>query len=213
MCSRFTGVDWEEVVGHYRAAAPEDNALMMEYDGQELFGYDHPYSYIITALDPTAVKVAEWGLLPSWAKDKKLQNNSLNARIESLTEKPMFRDSINNRCLIPARSFFEHHWTDLNKKSCPKIKYEITAKGRDMFCFAGLYSVWNGKITFTIITTDANELMSFVHNHKLRMPVILKPEDEAAFLSGAPMESFALPYQVELEATPEHQAPAQMALF
>lgn len=213
MCSRFTGVNWEEVVGHYRAAAPDDNALMLEYDGHELFGYDHPNSYIITAMDPTVIIIAEWGLLPSWAKDKKLQNNSLNARIESLKEKPMFRDSINNRCLIPARSFFEHHWTDLSRPKCAKVKYEIKVKNRDLFCFAGLFSVWQGKTTFTIITTEANELMAEVHNHKKRMPVILKPEDELAFLEGAHLENFQFPYQVTLEAVPEHPTEQQMSLF
>ncbi|WP_116787645.1 SOS response-associated peptidase [Flavobacterium psychrotrophum] len=213
MCSRFVGVDWEAVVGFYRASAPGDLALLSEYDGQELFGYDHPDSFIITQLNPAVVMVAQWGLLPSWAKDNKLQNKSLNARVETLHEKVMFKQSMNNRCLVPATAFFEHQWTNLEKKNCAKIKHIIKVKDREMFCFAGLYSIWQGKATFTIVTTDANELMAEVHNTKLRMPIILKPEDEAAWLSGTPVENFALPYQVELVAEPILPEPEPGLLF
>jgi len=213
MCSRFVGVDWEAVVGFYRAAAPGDLALLAEYDGQELFGYDHPEAFIITQLNPAIARVANWGLLPAWALDNKLQKNTLNGRIETLHEKPMFRDSINNRCLVPASAFFEHKWSDLNKKNCTKVKHLIKVKDREMFCFAGLYSEWKGKLTFTIVTTDANELMSEVHNSKLRMPVILKPEDEAAWLAGVPVSQFALPYQVELVAEPILPPPNPGELF
>jgi len=202
MCVRFIGVDWEAVVGFYHAVAPGDHALLREYDGQELFGYDHPEAIILTGLNPRVAQLAQWGLLPGWAKDRALQKNSLNARVETLGEKAMFRDSVQNRCLVPASAFFEHQWTDLNKKNCPKIKHIIKAKGRDTFCFAGLYSTWQGKLTFTIVTTDANSIMAEVHNTKLRMPIILKPEDEEAWLAGAPAEDYALPYQVDLEALP-----------
>jgi len=213
MCGLFDGVIWEDIVGEYQAVAPEDHALLLEYDGQQLFGYSHPDVAIITALNPAIVHAASWGLLPSWAKDKTLQKNSLNARIESLDEKPMFRNSLNNRCIIPARGFYEWQWTDLNKKNCKKVKYHIKVKDREIFAFAGLYSVYKGQYTFTIVTTDANELMEKVHNHKKRMPVILKKEDEISWLNGADIDLFALPYQVELEAVPEEPVAEQISLF
>lgn len=149
-----------------------------------------------------AVELCQWGLLPFWAKDTALAKNTLNARIETLKEKPSFRGSINNRCLVLANKFYEWQWLD--EKGKVKQKYEIGAKGQIM-SFAGLYSDWTDKTTgevirtYTIVTTEANELMAEIHNTKKRMPVILTPETENEWMSGADTLLFARP-EVDLEA-------------
>lgn len=152
-----------------------------------------------------AVELCQWGLLPFWAKDTALAKNTLNARIETLKEKPSFRGVVNNRCLVLAKSFYEWKWLDEKGKS--KQKYEIGQQGQDIMCFAGLFSDWTDKATgemirtFTIVTTEANELMAEIHNTKKRMPVILTERTEKEWLAGADTLSFARP-DVNLAANP-----------
>ena len=149
-------------------------------------GFAHPQLPVITAQSPEKIQFYEWGLLPSWAKDKKFQASTLNARFESLHEKPSFRNILNNRCIIPAEAFVEWQWVDPKGKE--KIKYLLKIDKNPIFAFAGLWSEWSepttGKLfpTFTIITTEANELMARIHNTKKRMPIILLPESEQDWL-------------------------------
>lgn len=139
-------------------------------------GLQHPDTPVITNLEPQSIQLFQWGLIPFWAKDKSIQKNTLNARLETLHEKPSFRKSMQNRCLILADGFFEWQWLDTKGKQ--KQKYLITLPDESLFAFAGLYNTWvdkeTGEIvkTYTIITTAANELMSRIHNTKKRMPVI-----------------------------------------
>ncbi len=164
-------------------------------------GFEHPKVAIITNEN---IFNAEWGLLPNWAKDKALQKSTLNARVETLAEKPSFKNCINNRCLIPASGFFEWQWMD--EKGKQKEKYFIQVHEQSLFAFAGLFSDWLDKSTgemirtCTIITTQANELMSQIHNTKQRMPIILKPQDESDWLTGKAHQQFAYPYQSQLIA-------------
>ena len=153
-------------------------------------GFAHPQMPIITNDSPQVIQPSEWGLLPAWSIDRKFGNNTLNAKIETIAEKPSFKPSINKRCLIPASGFFEWRWLDEMGKH--KQKYFMSMAGEEIFCFAGLWNEWTEpntqhKIhTFTILTTEANEAMAFVHNSKKRMPVILRPEVENKWLqSGA----------------------------
>jgi len=123
----------------------------------------------------------QWGLVPHWAKDITATHRPINARAESLAEKPMFRDLLKSqRCLVPASGFFEwkHEWGH-------KIPFYIHVKDDPVFGFAGLYDVWRNPAgttlkTYTIITTTPNELMAPIHN---RMPVILRQDDEMRWLS------------------------------
>ncbi len=127
-----------------------------------------------------------WGLIPKWAKDPSIGSRLINARAETLAEKPSFRGGFKyKRCLIPADGFYE--W-----KSQPgaktKTPYFIHMKDRQPFAFAGLWDEWNapdgGTIrSATIITTEPNKLMATLHN---RMPVILNPADYAQWLDPAP---------------------------
>ena len=120
-----------------------------------------------------------WGLIPSWAKDPKIGVQCINARAETISEKPSFREAFQKRrCLVPADGFWE--WEMIGKK---KIPWKFARPDNEEFCMAGLWESWidEGKPleTFTIITTSPNGLVSPVHD---RMPVILTPEAGEAWL-------------------------------
>ena len=122
-----------------------------------------------------------WGLVPSWAKDPKIGIQCINARAETISEKPSFREAFQKRrCLVPADGFWE--WETIGKK---KIPWKFTRPDGEEFCLAGLWESWmdEGKPleTFTIITTSPNGLVSPVHN---RMPVILSPNEAEIWLEG-----------------------------
>ena len=164
--------------------------------------FQFPYTPIITAKESSRIQLFQWGLIPPWAKNDEIQKNTLNARLETIQEKPSFKYVLENRCLIPADAFFEWQWLDPKGKE--KQKYQINLPDESLFSFAGLYNQWvdpnSGEIknTYTILTTEANELMSIIHNSKKRMPVILNPNDEIKWLSGT-LQSFN---DIDLVATP-----------
>lgn len=118
-----------------------------------------------------------WGLVPFFAKDAKIGFSTVNARAESVTTSPTFREAMKRRrCLVPATGFYE--WQKIGKKG--KQPWTIELTNGDIFAFAGLWDRWKDRITgsvletYTIITTDPNELVQPLHD---RMPVILSPSD------------------------------------
>jgi putative SOS response-associated peptidase YedK len=122
-----------------------------------------------------------WGLIPSWAKDKKLSASLINARADTVASKPAFRAAFKRRrCLILADGFYE--WRQGEKKA-PKQPYHFRRKDGEPLAFAGLWERWAGEEpaieSCTIITTDANNLVRPLHN---RMPVILESKDHARWL-------------------------------
>ena len=127
--------------------------------------------------------LVRWGLIPSWADDPKIGSGLINARAESVATKPAFRSALRKkRCLIPADGFYE--WKAIPSQKT-KQPYLITVKDQPVFAFAGLWEHWTSPEgqrldTCTIITTDANELMSSVHD---RMPVILDRTDYDRWLN------------------------------
>jgi putative SOS response-associated peptidase YedK len=130
-----------------------------------------------------------WGLVPSWAKDPALGFKMINARAETLAEKPAYKTSLQRfRCLIPADGFYE--WQARPGQS--KRPFHITRGDGQLFAFAGLWSVWHrGEPdelrTCTIVTTTANQRMASLHD---RMPVILARDAEATWLDpGTPIEA------------------------
>jgi putative SOS response-associated peptidase YedK len=157
-------------------------------------GFTFPHTPVITNKESDLIQEFYWGLIPSWAKEESIRAYTLNARIETIKEKPSFKGSVNNRCLIIADGFYEWQWLD--KKGTKKQKYQLTIPNDEVFAFAGLYSNWvdksTGEIrnTYTIVTTEANALMSEIHNNKKRMPIILSPEREQIWLSGEEIENF-----------------------
>jgi putative SOS response-associated peptidase YedK len=124
-----------------------------------------------------------WGLIPHWAAAPSIGNRMINARAENLTELPSFKLLVDRRrCIIPADGFYE--W---RKKGKCKLPMWVHLKDKEPFALAGLWDVWRkpdgGKVeSFTIITTEPNELVRPVHN---RMPVILRPEDEEQWLDAS----------------------------
>ncbi len=146
-------------------------------------GFQHPRLFIYTDKAPYEPTVATWGLVPHWVKDriqqKKIWNNTLNARGETIFEKPAFRTAATNyRCIIYVDGFYEHH--HFKGKTYP---YFIHKKDGNPIVFAGLWSQWNDPdtgeqlCTFSIVTTEANPMIAKIHNNpKLqgpRMPLIL----------------------------------------
>jgi putative SOS response-associated peptidase YedK len=148
----------------------------------------------------------QWGLIPQMAKEPERSLHPINAKAETLSEKPLFRGLLQNRrCLVPASGFYE--W---KKEGTRKIPFYIRLKDTPLFAFAGLYDVWYdanslAHPSYTLVTTQANELVAPLHD---RMPVILKRVDEERWLTGdapAPdeMKKILGPYPAgEMEAYP-----------
>lgn len=123
-----------------------------------------------------------WGLIPSWAKDAGIGNKMINARGESLSQKPAFRTLVKSRrCLVPATGFFE--WKKTGKIKQP---YRIHPSNEGLFAFAGLWDSWrdaNNQVieSFTIITGRPNSLVQPIHD---RMPAIIAPDQYERWLTG-----------------------------
>lgn len=126
--------------------------------------------------------ILRWGLIPFWAKDSKIGCSTINAKSETVTASPAFREAMKRRrCLVPAEWFYEWQKTGANAKQ----PYAIGLRDGSLFAFAGLWETWKDKAndrvleTYTVLTTDPNELMEPIHN---RMPVILAPKDYQRWL-------------------------------
>lgn len=132
-------------------------------------------------LDGREAKWLKWGLVPSWAKDTAIGARMINARSETVTEKPSFREAFKKRrCIIPADGFYE--WQRTGGK---KLPFFFQMKDERPFGFAGLWERWQGVDkelveSCTILTTRANEVLMPVHD---RMPVILHPDDYELWLN------------------------------
>jgi putative SOS response-associated peptidase YedK len=135
---------------------------------------------IIIRQSPNQAVLMKWGLIPFWAKDPRIGYRNINARSETVAVKPTFRKALRTqRCLVPANGFYE--WKRVEKEKYP---YHLSLINEETFSLAGLFDVWRdaeGKEikTFTIITTEPNELMEPIHD---RMPVILKRAEETRWL-------------------------------
>ncbi|MCL4161065.1 UNVERIFIED_CONTAM: hypothetical protein GTU68_005392, partial [Idotea baltica] len=123
---------------------------------------------------------AFWGLIPSWAKDKSFASHTFNARSETLSEKPSFKNAYKSqRCLIPGTAYYEWEKVIDNGKTVGKQPYWIGKKDQSLLAFAGLYEHWTDPETgvlltsCTVITRDAFPKIKHIHT---RMPVILPPE-------------------------------------
>jgi putative SOS response-associated peptidase YedK len=157
---------------------------------------------IITNAVPGQIQLVSWGLVPSWSRDPATGPKPINARAETLAEKPSFRQLLaRRRCLVLADSFYEWQVTERGK-----IPHRILLQNEEPFAFAGLWDEWldrnTGEVrpTFTIITTEPNAMMAKLHN---RMPVILpSPDAEQAWLADdlapAAHQQLLVPYATEL---------------
>src|SRR5512136_1289526 len=165
MCGRFTLVSpYVAVTERFHAAAPLD--LRPRYNiapGQDVF--------CVIRDGENRIERLRWGLIPFWAKDPAIGNRLINARAETVAEKPSFKSAFaKRRCLVVADGFYE--WRPAGKR---KVPVYICLKSKKPFGFAGLYETWktpegNELRTCTIVTTEANDLVRPIHD---RMPVIL----------------------------------------
>ena len=141
-----------------------------------------------------------WGLIPSWAKDKSIGSRMINARAETVAEKPSFRSALRRRrCLILADGFYE--WQRVGKSKKPMM---VVMRSGEPLAFAGLWETWRdpeGTVipSCTIITTTPNDLLRLIHN---RMPVILPREIEDFWLDDsvddpAALTSILIPYPAD----------------
>ncbi len=128
-------------------------------------------AYVITSREHPKLHAMQWGLIPHWAKDAQGGIALINARMETLSEKPSFKEAIKHqRCLVLMDSFYE--WKTEGGR---KVPYRILMKNEELMVLAGLWDEWRGLRTFSIITTEPNKEMLPIHN---RMPVVLQSEDD-----------------------------------
>lgn len=216
MCGRFS-----------QTASPEVIAQQFALDDPPLFKprYNIAPSQPIAAIrinpDTTTRKLVmlRWGLIPSWAKDPKIGNQCINAKAETVAEKPSFRSAFKKRrCLVVATGFYE--WQVQGRTKQPMW---IGLRNNRPFAYAGLWERWTPAEgepleTCTIITTEPNELMQSIHN---RMPAILAPASydqwlDPTFQQAEPLKALLRPYSSEeltaypvstLVNNPRHDAP------
>jgi putative SOS response-associated peptidase YedK len=142
----------------------------------------------VCSSDPSRIRLLRWGLIPSWTKNaedaEQIRFKTFNARGESISSKPSFSHSLKSRrCIIPVKGFYE--WQHSGKE---KIPWYIFNADDSIMSLAGLFDEWTDSGTgeliasFTIVTTDANELMAEIHNSAKRMPVILGPATEQKWI-------------------------------
>jgi putative SOS response-associated peptidase YedK len=179
------------------------NDLLAEIGLQEALEYAARYNIAPTQQVPIVVgghaKLARWGLVPAWANDPKIGNSLINARADTVADKPSFRSAFKRgRCLVLADGFYE--WQKVGKAKQP---YFIHRRDNRPFAFAGLTEHWTkGPApldTFTIITTEPNSLMAGIHD---RMPVILPREAwgpwlDAEFQGKDELRALLRPYEAD----------------
>jgi putative SOS response-associated peptidase YedK len=176
MCGRYTLVPTEHFATRFAVESLPDD-LEPRYNIAPTQSIP-----VITRNSPNRVELMRWGLIPSWAKDASIGNKMINARAETVAEKPSFKRALAaRRCLVPCSGFYEWRRDDKSK-----VPYFIFVRNTELFSFAGLYELWknpSGNLvrSYTIITTTPNKLMENIHN---RMPVILRPEDEDVWLDA-----------------------------
>lgn len=214
MCGRFIFIEPEDIYDRFNIVEKPSLPLHPNYNVAPSQTFP-----VIIKENPHKIILMKWGLIPHWYKDAADFKGLINARGETVLQKPSFKDSFRNRrCIIPANGFYE--W---KKEGNKKIPYFIYLKGFKLFGFAGIYDRLqeeDGKIlnTFSIITTEPNELISSIHN---RMPVILSPDDENSWLDCTQTDTLNLlglmkPYKAEemdfyqvssLVNNPRHNSP------
>lgn len=195
---------FERIDAHIREFDRENGFVPYFY----VSGFAHPKIPVITSEAPDKVQMYQWGLIPAWVRNREQANEiwtkTLNAKSETIFEKPSFKLSIfKKRCIILVTGFFE--WQTVNKE---KIPWFIYPANEGYFAMGGIYEQWvdrdTGELynTFALVTTPANDLMSKIHNDKMRMPLILPKEAENDWLnphlSKPEIEHLMLPCNNEL---------------
>jgi putative SOS response-associated peptidase YedK len=174
MCGRYSLVPTENIAARFDVQQ-EQLSLQPRYNVAP--SQTMP---VVVRNSPNRLVEMQWGLIPSWSKEPRVQFSTINARAESIAKSPVFRGPFKSRrCLVPASGFYEWQRTGQGKQP-----YCIRLNDGELFAFAGLYDIWRDAeghelYSYTIITTAPNELVAPIHN---RMPVILHREDEDVWL-------------------------------
>ena len=180
-----------ELEARYRASMPPEANFQPVYHAN---AYQFPTWPILARSNAGKstlgrFQMMQWGLIPRWAKTREdatdIRTRTINARSETIFEKPSYRAAAQagKRCLIPVTGFYE--WHTMGSKKFP---FYITSKDQPITSVAGLWDEWpdpeTGELlsTYTLLTTDANPLLAAIHNTKKRMPCLLTPELEYAWL-------------------------------
>ncbi|UFH52883.1 SOS response-associated peptidase [Spirosoma sp. KNUC1025] len=170
----------------FEATMPESSGFQPVYHAN---AYQFPTWPILTHQEPAQFQMLRWGLIPHWVKTQDdamdIRSKTINARSETIYEKPSFRSvaQAGKRCLIPVTGFYE--WHTIGSKKFP---FYINAKDQKIASIAGLWDEWpdpdTGELirSYTLMTTDANPLLAAIHNSKKRMPCLLSPKAEQAWL-------------------------------
>jgi putative SOS response-associated peptidase YedK len=186
MCGRFTlTATFEEIMDRF-----DIQAFLEEENYAPSFNIAPSQSVLAVINDGKTNRMGflKWGLIPPWAKDMSIGNKMINARAETIAEKPSFRNAFKKkRCLIIADSFYE--WKRHEDKT--KTPMRIKLKSDELFAMAGIWEGWrtpDGKVLYScsVITTGPNELMKDIHD---RMPVILRRDDERMWLNPSISET------------------------
>ena len=185
-----------ELEARYDAALPPTARFSPVYHAS---AYQMPAWPIVTHQEPGQLQLMHWGLVPRWVKNADdaadIRTKTINARAETIYDKPSFRTAARQgqRCLIPVTGFYE--WYTGGKKKFP---FYITTEDQKIASIAGLWDEWpdpeTGELrrTYTLLTTDANPLLAAIHNTKKRMPCLLQPAAEQAWLHDDLSETDAL---------------------
>ena len=178
MCGRFTQVVKAGGLAELYGVAAPDIELPTRWNGTPT------QTFLVCRLDAAGRRVLSlqrWGLVPSWARDRAIENRLINARAETVHEKPAFRAAFRRqRCLVPANGWFEWRRTPAGK-----APYWIRLTGGRPFSFAGLWEAWgvgeSRMESFTVLTCPAGEALAPVH---ARQPAVVTPEEYGAWLCG-----------------------------
>jgi putative SOS response-associated peptidase YedK len=196
MCGRYTvTVSEDELIARYMIEEPTNGLHKARFN----VAPTQQVPVILNEHGLLKLDSFKWGLIPFWAKDTKVGYKMINARADTVAEKPSFRSAFKQRrCLIPADGFYE--WKKIGSDKQP---YRILLKDQLIFSMAGLWESWTSPEgeeikSCTIITTDPNSLMIDIHD---RMPMILSVEDEHKWLdkgqSVEDLKAMLQPFPVE----------------
>lgn len=182
MCGRYTiTLSDEEISDYFHAKFLEEFTPRFNSAPTQLLP-------VITNDQENVIQLFRWGLIPPWAEDKSIGSKMINSRVETITEKPSFKNAFKKRrCLVIADSYYE--W---KKDESGKVPYRIKLKDSKVFAFAGIWETWSKeeKInSFSIITTQAEKELSDLHE---RMPIILPVENMKVWLDNKLDEKTAL---------------------
>ena len=186
MCGRFTLVRLSDFLDEFPWILPPIGPVPAGAgDGRYNIAPTQPVAAVMAGPQPR-VEYVQWGLVPSWATDPAVGSKMINARAETLAERPAFRKLVAaQRCLVPADGFYE--WQAAPGKKTP---HYVRLQSGKPFALAGLWDRWRDPstrqelITCTIITTEPNTTIATLHS---RMAVVVRPTDYRAWLSGQPL--------------------------